>query len=270
MKPPRLETPDAEAEQFLVHRLKEHGLLEIAELEVRVRQGVAYIEGAVPNLKQKRLAGEIARQIAGIRDIVNRLRILPLPVVDDESLKKHLSQTLAQNPRTRRCRLSIEVINGVVYLAGSVATATEKRLAEHEAWATPGVRDIKNKIEVVSAAPRSEMEIASEIRESFSHCLGIDLNQIVVEVKEGRVYLRGTVPTDYLKEAAEELATWTPSVTGVVNELTVLELPGSRRYSPPRLIRSAKENPVGLSSPTLELGQTREPRSSTNAKKAIE
>jgi len=50
------------------------------------------------------------------------------------------------------------------------------------------------------------------------------------------------VPTAYLKDAAEELATWTPSVTGVINELKVLELPDSRGHVPTRLFRSPVED----------------------------
>ena len=163
---------------ILLNRLREHGLLEIADLEVWVRQGTAYIEGSVPNLRQKKLAGEIAYKVEGIREVVNMLRIMPLPVVDDESLKQHLNRALARNPKIDHTKVSVEVIDGVVYLGGFVSTAAEKRLAEHEAWATPGVRDIINKIEVLSATPKSELEVVGEILDGLSYCLGLDLSTV--------------------------------------------------------------------------------------------
>jgi len=239
---PEFQTMNLGTEQLLLSQLREHGLLEIAELGVHVRQGIAYIEGTVPNLKQKKLAGEIAKKLRGIHDVVNMLRITPLPVIDDESLKKHIRRLFARNPEINESKISVEVIDGVVYLGGFVSTAAEKRLAELEVWAASGVRDVANKIEVLSAEPKSDIQIAGEILQSFSVCLGLDLSRVTVDFREGVAHLRGSVPTDYLKEAAEELATWTPSVTGVINELKVLELPGFKGYSPPRLKRSPNED----------------------------
>ncbi|MFQ6122785.1 MAG: BON domain-containing protein [Dehalococcoidales bacterium] len=250
------QTMHPRAEQLLVNQLREHGLLEIAELGVRVRQGIAYIEGAVPNLRQKKLVGEIASHVEGIRDVVNMLRITPLPVVDDESLKKHIRRLLTRNPKIDEDNISVEVMDGVVYLGGFVGTAVEKRLAELEVWAASGVRDISNRIEVLSAEPKSEIQIAGEILQSFSICLGLDLSKITVDFREGVAHLRGTVPTDYLKQAAEELATWTPSVTSVINELKVLELPGFRGYSLPRLKKSPAEDcPQSMSGSAYESRQ---------------
>jgi osmotically-inducible protein OsmY len=236
-----LEPQTRNLELEISKRFEEQGLLEIAELELWVRGGVVFIEGAVSNLKQKKLAGEVAGQVEGVRDVVNMLRITPLPFIDDESLKKHIRRTLARNPRIDKSRILVEVINGLVHLGGFVNTVTEKRLIEQEVWAVAGVRDIINKIEVLSATPKSEkseIQIKGEILQSFSECLGLDLSKVGVEIRDGVARLSGMVPTDYLKEAAEELATWTPSITGVINELKVLELPISRGHTPTRLIRS--------------------------------
>lgn len=271
--PPAFQLTDREAEQLLINRLQEHGLLEVSEPEVWVRQGTAYIEGTVPNLRQKKLAGDIARQVNGIREVVNRLRITPLPVLDDDSLRKHIRRALVRNPKIDESRVTVAVMNGVVYLGGFASTAAEKRLAEQEAWSTPGVREIVNRVEVLSATPKSEIEIVSEILRSFSDCLGLDLSKITVQFKDGTVHLRGTVPSNYLREAAEELATWTPAVTSVVNELKVLELPGFRGFLPPRLVRSPHEDcaqsrvmPPQESAPRVSgSSQAVRLRSSTNA-----
>lgn len=238
---PESQTPDSIFEQTIYDRFNEHGLLEVSDLEIRVRQGIAYIKGFTANLKQKRLAEEIASQVEGIREVVNMLRVTPLPVMDDESLKKHIRQTLSRNPGVEDAKISVEVLGGHVYLDGFVKTASEKRLAENEIWAVPGIRNIINKIKVLSAPFESEAQCAGEILQSFSECLGLDLSQISVDFQDGVAHLRGAVPTDYLKEAAEELASWTPSVTRVVNELKVAEMGKSRGYIPPRLFSSPAE-----------------------------
>jgi len=227
-----LESETRTLESEISKRLQAHHLLEIAELVVRVRGGVAFIKGTVPNLKQKKLAGEITGQVNGIRDVINMLMITPLPITDDESLGKRITQALARNPNVDESKISIEVVNGIVFLDGFTNTAVEKRLVEQEVWATAGVKDIVNKIEVISARPKSDVEVIGEILQSFSQCLGLDLSKMSVEIKGGVAYLRGVVPTDYLKDAAEELATWVPSIASVVNELKVLETPALRRHTP--------------------------------------
>ena len=238
----QLESETKTLESELSKRLREHYLLEIAELGVQVRGGVAFIKGTVPNLKQKKLAGEVASQLKGIRDVVNMLRITPLPIIDDESLEKRIRRALARNSNVDESKISVEVVNGIVYLDGFVNTAAEKRLMEQEVWATAGVKDIINKTEVFPVTPKSEMQVIGEILQSFSECLGLDLSKVSVEIKEGIAHLRGVVPTDYLKDAAEELAIWTPWITGVVNDLKVLELPGSWGHTPTKLVRSPVED----------------------------
>ncbi len=212
-------------EKAILERLDEHGLLELAELTVHYRAGTAFVEGTVSNLRQMWLIGEVVRQIPGVAEVVNKLRVVPLLVLDDKDLKEQVKATVSRNDKINKPDISIEVNNGVVYLIGIVNTAVEKHLVEHEIGAIPGVRGIVNEIQAVSGSTRSKAHIISEILDGFSKFLGLDLTNIDVDYREGTVYLRGTVPDQYLKQAAAELAGWTLSVTRVVNELG---LPGPR------------------------------------------
>lgn len=217
-----------ELEQLLLDHLGQHGSLEIYDLEVRVREGVAYIAGCVPNLKQKRLAGEIADQVEEVREVVNMLKIEPMPVVNDGLLSSRLKQALVRNPRVDEAGVSITMVNGVVHIGGFVTTEAEKRLVEEEAWGRLGVRFTINNLEVPSEEPKSDIQIVGQILQCYSSCLGLDLSTIEVEFSNGNVHLRGTVPSEYLKSAAEELARWTPRIVDVVNELRVFHPASSR------------------------------------------
>ncbi|RLC94517.1 MAG: hypothetical protein DRI39_02640 [Chloroflexi bacterium] len=228
-------------EEFVLTCLREQGGLDVANLEVRVRHHIAYLEGSVPNLRQKRLAGETAAQVEGIRGVVNRLRIAPSPLVDDESLKRRVIRALARNPKLEAGKVSADVINGVVHLGGFVSTAAEKRLAEEEVWAAPGVRHVINRIDVLSQEIKSELQIAGQILQGLSQCLGLDLSKVTVEVVDGTAHLKGVVPNDYLRSAAEELTRWTPSIGEVVNELQVLAWPGTRSDLQPERARPSSQ-----------------------------
>ena len=68
---------DSEPERELRERLGRRKLLECVELSVRVRDDVAYLEGSVSNVAQKRTIGEVAATVHGIREVVNMLRVAP-------------------------------------------------------------------------------------------------------------------------------------------------------------------------------------------------
>ena len=208
-------------EESLLSAFARQGLLEHGAMRVRVRHGVAYLEGAAGNLRDKRLAEAVAYQTEGIDEVVNMMRIAPVFPLDDEVSKKRLTSSLASDQRMDGSRISAECTNGHARLSGLAGTAAAKRLAEEIAWSVPGVRDVANRLEVASVPPKSEVQTAGEILQGLSQCLGLDLSKVSVEVKRGIAYLRGTVPNEYLRSAAEELARWTPPVGDVVNELSV-------------------------------------------------
>ena len=60
----------ADPERLLAERLRGLGSLDLAEIAVRVRHGVAYIQGFIPNVKQKRPVEEIAAQVRRADQVV--------------------------------------------------------------------------------------------------------------------------------------------------------------------------------------------------------
>lgn len=223
----KAESRNPSPEQLVMERVRQHDLLNMVEMGVRVREQVAYIEGCAPNLIQKKLVGEIAAQVEGVHEVVNMLRITPMAVVDDYSLRKHLCRAFARNPRIDEAKISVQVVNGFVHLRGLMKTARKRCIAEDEVWAAPGVRGIINKLEVCPATSRNDFQIGDEILQGFSQCLGLDISKTEAAFQDGVVYLGGEVPNEHLRRAAEELACWTPSVIYVVNNLKVAYTPGS-------------------------------------------
>ncbi|MCL4534192.1 MAG: BON domain-containing protein [Bacteroidetes bacterium] len=223
----------SELEKSLLKSLGEQKLLNIKDLQTRVRRDVAYVDGNVPNLKQKRLVSDVARQVDGVRDVVNALRIVPLPVIDDASIKIHVTEALAASPQIDETATSVEVADGVVSLTGFVTTMRERCLIEWEAWSAPGVLDLVNKIEIVSPTVKNEIHIAGGILQDLVSCLGLDASNVAVELHDGVARLHGTVPGNRLKSAAEEVVRWNPQVVEVVNQLKVVPSPGPRTRSRP-------------------------------------
>ena len=213
-------------EGLLLECLHKHGVLECGSLKARVVKGVAYLNGFVSNRQQKKLAGEVCSRLEGIRDVVNMLRVVPLPFVDDHSLEAQVRQTLAGLLRVDVGKIAVQVVGGAVRIGGCVANMREKRLVEDRVWAISGVRHVVNNLVVLSAAEVSEAQVASEILESLSSCLGLDVSKVKVTFGDGIARLQGSVGNPRLRMAAEDVARWTPLVKGVTNEL---RCPATRR-----------------------------------------
>jgi osmotically-inducible protein OsmY len=73
-----------------------------------------------------------------------------LPAV--EQVRSRIRLAFARDRRPLPAAIAVLVEEGEVTLTGEVATWEEGWLAEHAAWATPGVDEVVNRLEVIPAA----------------------------------------------------------------------------------------------------------------------
>ncbi len=121
--------------------------------------------------------------------------------------------------------ISVDVVQGIVVLAGATPSAASKKEAERIAWSAPGVAKVGNEIyvgrktgfaqktkdELIDTAVRTKLASSNEVR---------NLNYRV-ETRDGVVYLLGVARSqNELKEAAR-LASITRGVKEVVSYVTV-------------------------------------------------
>lgn len=66
---------DARILEDICERLTRSGRLDVRDVEVRVDSGVVRLEGSVPDRLQKYRVEDIADDVFGVRDLVNRLRV---------------------------------------------------------------------------------------------------------------------------------------------------------------------------------------------------
>lgn len=69
-------------------------------------------------------------------------------VLADLELKSLLVQRLNENPLTMEEHIKVAVKRSVVTLTGGSSTRTAKRAAGDDAWDTPGVADVSNRLKV--------------------------------------------------------------------------------------------------------------------------
>jgi osmotically-inducible protein OsmY len=117
-------------------------------MAIRVEDGVVTLDGEVPGLSRKRLAGVLAWWVPGSRDVVNGIGVAPPEADSDDEVAEAVRLVLEKDPFVNAGQIRVGVRQSVVTLGGIVPTDSEREMAEFDAWYVFGVDKVVNRIEV--------------------------------------------------------------------------------------------------------------------------
>ena len=137
--------------------------------------------------------------------------------------------------------IRVQSQDGVVTLTGSVSEESHLSLAADTVADLPGVKSVDNRLELKGDIPEknSDAWIRSKIRTMLMLHRSLDGAHTEIEVKEGRVILRGQVGTLAEKDLTTEYVKDVAGVKEVVNEMTLAEAPMKERRSVEQFIDDA-------------------------------
>ena len=115
---------------------------------VAVNDGVVTLNGEVPSLTHKRLAGVLAWWVPGTRDVINGLEEVPPEEDNDDELIDAVRLVLEKDPFVNASKICVNSKDWTVTLEGLVPNETMKQMAERDAWYVLGVKRVINRIEV--------------------------------------------------------------------------------------------------------------------------
>ncbi|MGQ9572450.1 MAG: BON domain-containing protein [Dehalococcoidia bacterium] len=220
---------DRQLEDAICTTLAGAGLLDEECLRVHVSGGVAYIDGRVGNYQAKKDVSRLAGSAAGLRKVINRLRVVPGAVVQDEALGERVRHAIQGLSLLSGQPISVCCKEGRIELSGTVDRPSLRLRIEDVVWSVPGVGQVLNKLQVSYSRDPEEREIGQRLEELLQHCLGVAPWQISVEVDKGIAYLRGKVSSQPALQLAEEVVRWHPHIRDVVNHLIAQEASASDR-----------------------------------------
>ena len=109
---------------------------------------VVTLNGQVPGLASKRLAGLLAWWVPGSRDVINGLAVEPPEEDAPIRIEEAVRIALKKDPFVEASQIRVGVRHTTVRLTGLVPTDAERDMAERDAWYIFGVDRVVNEIEV--------------------------------------------------------------------------------------------------------------------------
>ncbi len=117
-------------------------------IDIEEDDGVVTLNGIVPSLVHKRLAGAIAWRVPGVRDVINGIAVDPPEEDGPDQIEEAVRVVLAHNPAIDAAQIRVGVRNCVVRLTGLAPSKIAREITEDDCWAVFGVDDVINEIEV--------------------------------------------------------------------------------------------------------------------------
>ncbi len=117
-------------------------------LDIEVDEGIVTLNGAVPSLASKRLAGVLAWWVPGSRDVINGIAVEPPEEDAPIRIEEAVRIALDKDRLVDAGQILVGVRQATVRLTGLVQTDTQRDAAENDAWYVFGVDMVINEIDV--------------------------------------------------------------------------------------------------------------------------
>jgi osmotically-inducible protein OsmY len=143
----RLEIRELVGEQSQLMRGAPQG--ERGNIDIEVRDGIVTLNGSIPGLTSKRLAGVMAWWVPGVRDVVNGMEVDPPEEDNPDMIEEAVRVALEKDPLINASQIRVGVRKTTVRLTGAVTANAEREAADRDAWCILGVDNVLNEIEVL-------------------------------------------------------------------------------------------------------------------------
>ena len=191
------------------------------EIKVEVKDGFVTLDGCVRSQQEKERLHRFVMRLHGVKALKDRLNVQPPESLEDRQIALHVRQALNAHSELPHGTASVCVEAAVCTLSGHVRSAHERFIAEQVASHCRGVRSVSNKLTVDSLDEITDEATVHAVESALAYCQEDDSDGICVSCCDGKVVLRGQVPTLLDRAMAEEVARIQPGVRAVENHLQV-------------------------------------------------
>jgi hyperosmotically inducible protein len=155
-------TTDAGLTTKVKSKMVADGTVPASQINVDTKNGVVTLTGSVDRQTEKDQAILVARNTAGVKDVVDMISVRESSVsgnapepdrsmgerVDDAGITVAVKGRLLEDPDVKGLQIDVDTREGVVYLTGSVRSDAEKEKAASLARETKNVKNVVTNLKV--------------------------------------------------------------------------------------------------------------------------
>jgi osmotically-inducible protein OsmY len=141
----------------------------------------------------------------------------------DAQVQQDVIAELKWEPSVNAAQIGVEVKNGIVTLAGHVASYAEKWDAERAAQRVGGVKALAIELDVTltGSSKRSDADIARSAESALQWTTFLPKDAVKITVEKGWITITGTVDWAYQRQAAADGVRYLLGVTGVSDQIAI-------------------------------------------------
>ena len=188
-------------------------LLKLEPLKVFVNEGVCTLVGSVGELQTKERALAVVSALRGVRAVVDQIDVTPV-ARPDADVTADIQHALAADAATHGIAITVTTTSGRVTVSGAVPSWSAGSLVREHATRVRGVKSVAAELRVDDPFPRTDAEVAEDVRSRLTDDVWLDGTPIDVDVAGGVVTLHGIVASVAQRERAAADA-WMDAVTKV-------------------------------------------------------
>jgi osmotically-inducible protein OsmY len=197
----------------------------VSPVKVTVKDpGLVTLQGEVKTLPEKDNVYMIVARVKGVKQVVNDIAVKPAAMLSDGQMQTGIVNNLKfDSVILAPDDIQVSVKDGVATLTGTVNTHLEYKAADFEATYQQGVKQVVNKLTILSAAakPVQDAQLSAAVKDIIADHFPLDQKTVTVKVENGQVVLSGTVQRLWQKRNLENEVRQVIGVKGVVDQLMV-------------------------------------------------
>jgi osmotically-inducible protein OsmY len=137
---------DTDIAESIAQRLAWHATIPRESVKAEVAGAVVTLRGAVEWEFQRREAVRLARDVIGVRNVINLIELKPGPVV--KAVERQIAGAFGRQASLDARGVHVTVHDSTAVLTGQVHSIAEQRIARSAAYAAPGIATVESHLTV--------------------------------------------------------------------------------------------------------------------------